>query len=314
MPGARTTAGHEPIWRPSLWVELTPACNLSCSFCYNPWRGPSTGRIPAPKPLAAAEFGALVERIARQQRFDFVALSGGEPLLAGRRLESLVEALVLLDQTTVVTSNGSLMSEARAASLARAGLSAVQIPLHSADPERHDALAGAGSWKSAVLGILQARRARINVACTAVLTARNCHDMEGLVRLLAELGVTSLTLNRLQVVGAATDNPELDPSEDDAQAAILEAATAATAMDGLGLHLVDNKGSSARRPWQRIAIAPDGGVKLCNHSRRYVLKPGETTDENLARLLHQLRHGNIDEHRASVSNCSCLEMSEGALP
>lgn len=77
-----------------------------------------------------------------------VVMFGGEPLLY-RGLEKAVAAASRLGLFTELDTNGQELDAPGAAKLAAAGLSAAMISLHSADPARHDALSGPGTFKRA---------------------------------------------------------------------------------------------------------------------------------------------------------------------
>jgi cyclic pyranopterin phosphate synthase len=117
-----------------LRISVTDRCNFRCTYCM-------------PKEVFGRDFAFLdrdelltFEEIARLARH-FVAmgvrkirLTGGEPLLR-RDLERLVASLAEIDglDDIALTTNGSLLTRAKAASLKAAGLRRVTISLDSLD-------------------------------------------------------------------------------------------------------------------------------------------------------------------------------------
>lgn len=120
-----------------LRVSLTDRCNLRCTYCMPaeglPW-APDETVLTDDEVVRLVRIG--VERLGiREVRF-----TGGEPLLR-RGLEGIVAATSALRTAdgavvrTAVTTNG-LGLDKRAAALAAAGLSRVNVSLDSLDPQR----------------------------------------------------------------------------------------------------------------------------------------------------------------------------------
>ncbi len=126
-----------------LRLSLTARCNLACTYCC-PTNAESDARLTLSAQLAvirgACELGARSLR-----------LTGGEPLLSDR-LEPLLQAVAsgradpedplsrLRD--VALTSNGMLLSEARAGQLRRLGLDRITISLDGVQAERVGQMAG----------------------------------------------------------------------------------------------------------------------------------------------------------------------------
>ena len=117
-----------------LRISVTDRCNFRCVYCM-------------PKEVFGRDFAFLeraelltFEEIARATRImtplgvEKVRLTGGEPLLR-RDLERLVEQLAAIDgvKDLALTTNGSLLTRARARALADAGLQRVTISVDSLD-------------------------------------------------------------------------------------------------------------------------------------------------------------------------------------
>jgi GTP 3',8-cyclase len=117
-----------------LRISVTDRCNFRCVYCM-------------PKEVFGRDFAFLeraelltfeeitrVTRILTSLGVEKVRLTGGEPLLR-RNVERLVEQLAGIDEVRdlTLTTNGSLLTRARARALASAGLRRITISVDSLD-------------------------------------------------------------------------------------------------------------------------------------------------------------------------------------
>jgi len=82
-------------------VELTSQCNMRCKHCYN------ASGDRAPDDLSPAEWDGVLDQIAGIEPFQFI-ISGGEPLLLGERLFSIMDRLLNGTTRFVLITNGWL--------------------------------------------------------------------------------------------------------------------------------------------------------------------------------------------------------------
>ncbi len=297
----------KPVYPFSLWLELTAHCNLSCSFCYNAWRPDSVATFPV-----AADFDDLthaVDSVVRIAQPEYVALSGGEPLLY-RELDKLVVWLASRGLYTILTSNGKALSSARVDALRRAGLSAVQIPLHSTDWMVHDALSGGASWDAAVLAVRRSVKAKLHTSITVVVTERNDGDVRNVMRLAAEMGVDRVVVNHLQIAGSARRNHATSMQLSHESEWQLRDQLASLG-DALGVDVVNvpswRTPADAGGGWHRLAIGPELDLKLCNLSVASVGRVADMPEAGLRDLLADIESGNLRNRADQVDNCSCFE-------
>jgi MoaA/NifB/PqqE/SkfB family radical SAM enzyme len=136
----------------ALWVQITGTwCNLECVHCINA-SGP---RAPWLKPLDADTARRAISE-ADALGVKEVYFTGGEPFLHPDILPLLGSALEVAP-TTVLT-NGALINEAMAESLAALAVRApysleIRVSLDDVDPERNDRIRGRGAWAKAVRAI-----------------------------------------------------------------------------------------------------------------------------------------------------------------
>jgi cyclic pyranopterin phosphate synthase len=137
-----------------LRLSLTARCNLACPYCLPDGQEP-TDLLNLSQRLqvvsAAVELGASSLR-----------LTGGEPLL-NAELEALVQAVQPLRQRglreVALTSNGTLLTAARASALRQAGLDRITLSLDGADGPsvaRMAGLADAAAGERALAAVLAA--------------------------------------------------------------------------------------------------------------------------------------------------------------
>jgi MoaA/NifB/PqqE/SkfB family radical SAM enzyme len=293
--------------QPSLWLELTPRCNLSCQFCYNPWRSEDKSKHPVG--ISYEVLTKQVSRLLDRAEFRYVALSGGEPLLYPH-LPALTSWLSARQQRAILTTNGRLLTGTRIESLQTAGLAGVQVSLLGAKSATHDALAGRASWRQALHAIADARAAGMSTAVTFIATEANLHELLNVVKLVASLGVVHLVVNELQPVGSARANLDhLDVSSRCFQDMVRQATRLA---DGLGvsINVIRSRASSEDRAsglWRRWSISPDGHLKLCNHSTDTLGALQQLTDERLDAIVEHLASGDLEQLVGTVNNCGCFD-------
>jgi len=137
-----------------LRLSLTARCNLACPYCL------PDGREPAD--LLSLSQRLQVVAAAVQLGASSLRLTGGEPLLHPE-LEALVKAVQPLRQMGLrdiaLTSNGTLLTAARAQALREAGLDRITLSLDGADGPSVARMAGlpdAAAGKRALAAVLAA--------------------------------------------------------------------------------------------------------------------------------------------------------------
>ncbi|HEX8645889.1 MAG TPA: radical SAM protein [Thermoleophilaceae bacterium] len=289
----------------SLWLELTPRCNLDCAFCYNPWR-PGT-KAEHPERVSDEELRVAIDRLLRCADFSYVALSGGEPLLYPQ-LASLTGWLDDRGARTVLTTNGRLMTRRRLDELRDNGLDAVQVSLLGSTPELHDGLAGRQSWKQAVTALVLALDAGADVAATFIATRSNLDDLPRTVELLGRLGVRQMVVNELQPVGSARVNlGALAVDSERFDEVLAEAMPVAERWDvTIFPVLAHGRGPRSEAIWGRWSLSPDGKLKLCNHSTKTLGRVASWPQGRFKSFAADLQAGRLGPFRDAVDNCQCF--------
>lgn len=131
----------------SLRISVTQRCDLACSHCHH------EGQTPAVEEMTPEEIERLV-LVASSLGVRKVKLTGGEPLLR----EDIVEIVSRISSAVSevsMTTNGSRL-ESLAGGLRRAGLSRINVSLHSLDRGVYERLCGVDIVHSVVRGIERA--------------------------------------------------------------------------------------------------------------------------------------------------------------
>ncbi|MFZ5785012.1 MAG: radical SAM protein [Acidobacteriota bacterium] len=187
-------------------LELTRRCNARCAHCYLELDG-----HPGP------EF-ATVERVLRelgQAGTLMLVLTGGEITLRPDWLD-IVRVAHTLGFATTIKTNGLLWSAAAVSAIADIGVLSVDVSLHGARREAHDAVTNLpGSFDGAMATVKRLREAGVTVTFVHPALKREDGQAEGVSRLATELGCRLVLGSR--VVGTMDgrcSNRSLWPDED----------------------------------------------------------------------------------------------------
>lgn len=184
-------------------VEITARCNLHCRYCYF-FENPQIQYRDLPTDQWL-QFFAELGRCAVMQ----VSIGGGEPLLR-RDLPELIAAIVENRMRFTILSNGLLVDDKIAATIAASGrCDQVQISLDGSKPETHDVNRGKGSFAKAVRAIAILRQHRIPVTVRTTIHRHNIDDLENIARLLLEeMALPSFSTNSAGYLGVCRRNAE----------------------------------------------------------------------------------------------------------
>ncbi len=183
-----------------LRVSVTDRCNLRCVYCM-PQEG--IDLVPMENVLSYEEIRDVV-RVAASMGLRRVRLTGGEPL-ARKGLVDLVGMISALPgiEEVALSTNGVVLAR-HAESLARAGLSRVNVSLDTLRPERFRSITRGGRLEDVLEGIDAARAAglmpiKLNVVAMqglnddeAVDFARSTIDEDWQVRFIELMPFTAL--------------------------------------------------------------------------------------------------------------------------
>ena len=177
--------------------ELTYACNLACVHCLS-----SSGRRD-PRELSTDECKAVIDELERMQVF-YVNIGGGEPTVR-RDFWELVEYATAHHVGVKFSTNGSRITEDRAAWLAAAGYVDVQISLDGATAGVNDRVRGAGSFDTAMTALERLHAAGfVQPKLSVVVTRENVGQLDEFEQIADRFGA-QLRITRLRPSGRGAD-------------------------------------------------------------------------------------------------------------
>ncbi|MBS3152266.1 radical SAM protein [Candidatus Woesearchaeota archaeon] len=179
-------------------MELTYACNLACSHCYNEERFSNDNGLVQLKLVKrertqADRFVEIAEELVRNEVFS-VSLTGGEVFSVRDRLFSSIEALARNRVDVTINSNATLITEDDARRLKDSGVIGVMTSLISYDSKIHDKVTNQeGSHEKTLRGIERLLNAGIYVAANMVVSKHNLDQVLETGKFAHSLGVGSFS-------------------------------------------------------------------------------------------------------------------------
>jgi mycofactocin radical SAM maturase len=206
-PGGRLADElHQGLDAPiCLTWELTYGCNLSCTHCLS-----SSGRRDA-RELSTSEAVGLLDELSAMQVF-YVNIGGGEPMLRPDFFE-LLDHAAGVRMGVKFSTNGTLVTDAKARRLASMDYLDVQLSVDGARAETNDPVRGAGSFDAAETAMRRLALAGFEgFKLSAVVTRLNAGELDDLLALASRYGA-QLRLARLRPAGrGASTWHELRPT------------------------------------------------------------------------------------------------------
>lgn len=194
-----------------LW-DVTRKCNLSCIHCFNTdkYRGVlGTKR----QDLTTQQAMEAISKIA-DVGFQHLHLLGGEPLVRAD-LTAIIAQARSKGLRVTINSNGILLDERKANELIDLGVEQFTVSLDGATPEVDDLIRGMGSFARAtsnlrmLVNLIYRKNSTMQTAIAFTLTKLNLHQLEQMLALCSEIGVTGIDFMELYVSGEAHKNQSL---------------------------------------------------------------------------------------------------------
>ena len=284
----RALALAQPV---SALLELTYRCPCRCLFCFNPRRTDT-------EPLSTSEWIDLLDDLRALGTLS-VTLTGGEPMSRPDFL-TIAEAVTKRAFSLYVLTNGVLLDDAMARELGRIRPFAVEVSLHGASAEVHDAATGEpGSHGAAVEAVRRLKRHGVKTVLKTPLTRLNEHELEEMIALGEALGAP----HRIDVA--------LTPRDDGDRSPMAYAPTEDSVRRLMAhLHRLGQLPQEERQPGGtvcglgRISLAmdPEGNVYPCPQWRHQPLGNVRKT------RIRDLWRGSESRRRAADASTSANEM------
>jgi MoaA/NifB/PqqE/SkfB family radical SAM enzyme len=152
--------------KPVVVWNCTRRCNLKCVHCYS-----QSENKAYEGELSTDEGLAMLEDLARFG-VPVTLFSGGEPLVRPDLL-TLIERTVALGMRAVISTNGTLITEEKAARLKAFNLSYVGVSLDGLRDVNDRFRGVSGAFEKALAGIRNCQKAGIKVGLRFTITNRN---------------------------------------------------------------------------------------------------------------------------------------------
>lgn len=159
--------------RPIVVWNITRTCNLKCVHCYN-----DSGVGKPANEVSTDQAKGILDDLA-EFGVPSVLFSGGEPLMRPDLFE-LIEYAGGKGLRTVISTNGTLITEEKAAKIKERGVSYVGISLDGIGPINDKFRGVEGAFDKAVTGIRNCRETGVRIGLRLTLTQRNVQDLEAL--------------------------------------------------------------------------------------------------------------------------------------
>jgi len=301
-----------PDW---LSINLTLRCNLSCVMCTTCYDAPE---------LSRGEILDLVDQAATWGVKVFNPL-GGEPFVRSD-LEDILAHAARRDLYTTLTTNGTLITSARAARIAAIPVEKLHINLSIDGLEAtHDGVRGKGTFQRTIAGYRRLRAAdadagnpRRKICANSILHAKNADEYLDLLAFLEAEGVSGVQVLHLfrsdedADVGGMWFSPSDLPK--------LEALCAALAehplvMNRHALPLVPRYYREGLGPleapcwagWKELYVNADGSVIMCDGKLDFLAgRYGSVREQTLRELW---RSPALRARREVVKSCAtpCIQ-------
>jgi 12,18-didecarboxysiroheme deacetylase len=195
--------------KPVVVWNMTQRCNLKCVHCYAQAVDPSSQKDPISTEKAMemiddlAQFGAPV-----------LLFSGGEPLVR-EDLVDLAKYATAKGMRAVISTNGTLITKAKARELKEVGLSYVGISIDG-NEEVHDKFRGVkGSYKKALQGVENCKAEGLKVDLRFTINKRNAVEVPHLFDLIEQMDIPRICFYHLVYSGRGSEliKEDLDHQE-----------------------------------------------------------------------------------------------------
>lgn len=190
--------------------SITGHCNYRCKHCYM-----SAPHALLPQP-SFEECLRVIEQMT-ECGIPYVSLTGGEPLVHPDFLKIVDAILEHGMRITLIMSNGALVNEQLLNALEERGVTCEFNMSYDGTEGWHDWLRGVHGAESSVRRAFElCREHGFVTGAEFVLHKGNQHTLRDSIRVLGELGVSSLKVSRLNCVGegASLSDYELSPAEE----------------------------------------------------------------------------------------------------
>ncbi|MDO8940251.1 MAG: radical SAM/SPASM domain-containing protein [Methylicorpusculum sp.] len=179
----------------AIQIHPTRLCNLSCLHCYS---------SSSPKQRGAIDVALLIRALAdaAEEGYNYVSISGGEPLLYPS-LELLLEQAKFKGFATAIATNGMFLDKKRVAQLKNV-TDLVAVSLDGV-PESHNRMRNSTqAFKKMAANLKIVQAAEIPFGFIFTLTQYNLNELDWVVNFALQEGAQLLQIHPLENAGFAS--------------------------------------------------------------------------------------------------------------
>lgn len=199
--------------RPVVVWNVTRRCNLKCVHCYA-----HATNTPGDNELSTADGRSLIDDLA-QFGVPVILFSGGEPLIR-KDLPQLAAYAVEKGMRAVISTNGTLITPQTARTLKDIGLSYVGISLDGMETINDRFRGVKGSFRSAMEGIENCKKAGIKVGLRFTINRSNVGEIPEIFHLIEEMDIPRVCFYHLVYAGRGSKLVAEDLSHEESRKAV----------------------------------------------------------------------------------------------
>ena len=302
--------------RPLFVFEVTPRCNLACTYCYNVWK--KNGE-QSPRELTLNEIGNLADSIQAAHPVS-VTLTGGEPLLR----DDLCAIVRLFQKRGIlvgIATNGMLLDRTAAESLKEAGAGWFEVSVTSVSEDGYSDLTGTDGFAAVKQAMLAVVSSGARLTVSHIITSRNFGDSGRVIDLAYAFAADAVALNRFVPGGTGLANRHLLPTLVQLDSALKSAGERSLMSPGMKVYAAlpvedcllqhnDYSGISfgscicGAGKW---AISPAGDLRVCEQSPDILGSLLESSFEELSRSPF------VEEFRSNNRSPDCMSCSSAGV-
>ena len=246
-----------------LHFELTSHCNAYCKHCYN-----NSGENHIKDIMTPDRWIEFAKYIVNKGGVFECLLSGGEPLLIGRKVFDIMDILDNDGTIFLFMTNAYLMTRDLAKRFSKYKYHWFQISIDGSKAEYHDNFRQLnGSWAKAIEGAKYVVDEGIPLKIAHCVTPENLNDVDEMCALAYSLGATSIMMGGVSLSGRTGNNRYILLSEEQKQ--ILDAKIENNRIKYEGKLKVKKSNSvkqglkrHSQRPNTGAIIRPNGDIRI----------------------------------------------------
>lgn len=182
-----------------VWWDITTKCNLKCKYCYS-----SSGFID-PNELTTNEVKNIIYQLNDLGIF-YIFFLGGEPLLK-KDFFDIIRLCDDLGITTMITTNGTLVTDDVARKLYKLNVGIIRISMDSCNEKIHNKMRGTEFSYKACLNALKnlSKFPFFNIGISTTISPINRFGIKRLVNIAKKYKCNHIQINPVTAIGRAGD-------------------------------------------------------------------------------------------------------------